>query len=362
MKAAILEQANKPLIIADVALGNLGPHEVRIRTAACGLCHSDLHYIDGTVAQPMPVVLGHEASGIVEEVGSHVTRFKVGDHVVGCLSVFCGTCSHCISGNLVECSNPEVKHAPGVARRITRDGVHVGQGFNLGAFAEEMLVHENAIVKIRDDMPLDRAALIGCGVLTGTGSVIRTAKVPPGSTVAVIGCGGVGLSAIMGAKMAGALRIIAIDVLPNKLELAKEFGATDVVNAKEVNPVEAVIEMTKGGVNYSFECIGGKATAEQAIRMTGTGGTTTLMGVMPGDMMIEFSGRDLFYRQKKILGCLMGSNQFPTDIPRLCDFYMQGALPLDKMISKRIKLSEINEGFDALKGGNVARSVITFDA
>ncbi len=361
MKAAILEAPNKPLVIADVTLGNMGPHEVRIRTAAVGLCHSDLHYMDGTVSQPMPVVLGHEAAGIVEAVGSHVTRFKPGDHVVGCLSVFCGTCQHCISGDLVQCSNPEVKHAPGVADRIERSGAKISQGFNLGAFAEEMLVHENAIVKIRDDMPLDRAALIGCGVLTGTGSVIRTAKVTPGSTVVVIGCGGVGLSAVMGARLAGALRIIAVDVLPNKLALAKEFGATDTINAADGDPVQQVLELTSGGVDYSFECIGGKKTAEQAYAMLATGGTVTLMGVMPADMMLEFPGRDLFYRQKKILGCLMGSNQFPTDIPRLVEFYMQGRLPLDKMISKRIKLDEINEGFDALKSGGVARSVITFD-
>jgi len=362
MKAAILEKAGEPLVIADLELAEMGPHEVRIRTAAVGLCHSDLHYIDGTIGQPMPVVLGHEAAGVVEAVGREVTRFKPGDHVVGCLSVFCGTCEHCIGGNLVQCSNGDVKYLPGQAKRITKGGAHVSQGFNLGAFAEEMLVHENAIVKIRQDMPLDRAALIGCGVLTGTGSVIRTAKVTPGSTVAVIGCGGVGLSAIMGAKLAGALRIIAIDILPNKLDFAKQFGATDVVNAKETDPVEAVKELTGGGVNYAFECIGGKKTAEQGFDMIGTGGTLTLMGVMPGDMKLEFSGRDLFYRQKKVLGCLMGSNQFPTDIPRLVEFYMQDRLPLDAMISRRIRLDEINDGFRALAAGEVARSVIVFDA
>ncbi|WP_375688777.1 Zn-dependent alcohol dehydrogenase [Pseudooceanicola sp. LIPI14-2-Ac024] len=361
MKAAIFEEVGKPLVISDITLGDMGPHEVRVRTAAVGLCHSDLHYIDGTVAQPMPVVLGHEVAGVVEAVGAHVTRMKPGDHVVGCLSVFCGTCEHCIGGNLVNCSNQSVRYLPGQAQRITREGVHVNQGFNLGAFAEEMLVHENALVKVRDDMPLDRAALIGCGVLTGTGSVIRTAKVPPGSTVAVIGCGGVGLSAVMGARLAGALRIIAIDILDSKLELAREFGATDVINGRDGDSVQKVIEMTRGGVNYAFECIGAKRTAEQAFEMLATGGTVTLMGVMPPEMMIEFSGRDLFYRQKKILGCFMGSNQFPTDIPRLCDFYMDGRLPLDQMISKRIRLDQINEGFEDLKAGNVARSVVTFD-
>ncbi|MGR3412812.1 zinc-binding dehydrogenase, partial [Pseudooceanicola nanhaiensis] len=182
-----------------------------------------------------------------------------------------------------------------------------------------------------------------------------------GSTVAVIGCGGVGLSAVMGARLAGALRIIAIDVLDMKLDLAREFGATETVNAKDTDPVEAVLELTGGGVHYAFECIGAKRTAEQAFEMLATGGTATLMGVMPADMKLEFSGRDLFYRQKKILGSLMGSNQFPTDIPRLCDFYMDGRLPLDRMISKRIRLDEINEGFEALKSGSVARSVITFE-
>lgn len=360
MRAAILEHPGQPLVIADLALGDMGPHEVRVRTAAVGLCHSDLHYIDGTVSQPLPVVLGHEVSGIVEAVGSEVRRLRPGDHVVGCLSVFCGTCEQCISGQMVLCGNPDVKHAPGVARRLTRQGSHVGQAFNLGAFAEEMLVHENALVKIREDMPLDRAALIGCGVLTGTGSVFRTAQVPPGATVAVIGCGGVGLSAVMGAHLAGALRIIAIDMLPSKLDMAVEFGATDTVNPKDGDPVQQVLELTGGGVDFAFECIGLKPTAEQAFNMLGAGGTATLMGVMPPDMILEIPGRS-FLRQKRIIGSLMGSNQFPTDIPRLVDFYMQGRLPLDRLISRRLKLDEINDGFRALQAGEVARSVITFE-
>lgn len=361
MKAAILEKGGTPLTIADVSLAPIGPREVRVRTAAAGLCHTDLHCMEGNLALPLPIVLGHEAAGIVEAVGRDVTRFRPGEHVVGCLSVYCGTCEHCLSGDMAQCANPATKIPPGVAKRLNRDGKYLTQGFNLGAFAEEMLVHENAIVKIRKDMPLDLAALVGCAVLTGTGSVIRTAKVPPGATVVVIGCGGVGLSAIMGAKLCGALRIIAIDLLPSKLALATELGATDVVNAVETDPVEAVLEMTGGGVNFVFECIGNKRAVEQGFHMLASGGALTLMGSMPDGVDVSFPGREIFRRQRRILGSLMGSNRFPVDIPRLVEFYMQGRLPLDKLVSRRIGLNEINDGFRALSEGAVTRSVITFD-
>ncbi len=223
-----------------------------------------------------------------------------------------------------------------------------------------MLVHEHAVVKIRPEMPLDRAALIGCGVTTGVGAVIHTAKVEPGATVVVIGCGGIGLSCINGAAIAGAGRIIAVDTVPSKLDLALKFGATDVVNAKQTDPVEAVQELTGGGAHYTFEAIGLKATAEQAFRMLRRGGTATVIGMIPPGQMVEVHGPDLL-SEKKLQGSFMGSNRFRVDMPRFVDFYLQGKLHLDDMISRRIKLKDINDAFKALETGEVARSVIMFN-
>ena len=234
------------------------------------------------------------------------------------------------------------------------------QFLNLSSFAENMLVHEHAITKVRKDMPLDRAALIGCGVTTGVGAVIHTAQVEPGSTVAVIGCGGVGLSAVNGAAIAGAARIIAVDQVPSKLELARKFGATDVVNAAENNPIEAVRELTGGGVHYSFEAIGLKATTEQAFKMVRRGGVATIVGMIPVGTMIELHGPE-FLQERTIQGSNMGSNRFRVDMPRFVDFYLQGKLHLDDLISRRIKLEDVNDGLAALETGEVARSVIMFD-
>jgi S-(hydroxymethyl)glutathione dehydrogenase/alcohol dehydrogenase len=231
---------------------------------------------------------------------------------------------------------------------------------HLSSFAERMLVHENAVVKIREDMPMDRAALIGCGVQTGVGAVLRTAQVEPGTTVAVIGCGGVGLSAINGAAIASAGRIIAVDVHPSKLELARRFGATDTVDATKGDPVEQVKALTDGGVHYSFEAIGLKKTAEQAWGMLRTGGTATVIGMIPVGTMVEVHGVD-FLSEKKLQGCTMGSNRFRVDMPRYIEFYLQGKLFLDEMVSQRLPLEEVNDALDALKTGEIARTVLTFD-
>src|SRR5271167_4874747 len=268
MKAAVLHAPNQPLTIEEVELTRPKAREVLLRTAFAGLCHSDLHFIEGLYPHPTPCVLGHESAGVVEAVGEGVTYVKPGDHVITCLSVFCGTCPQCVTGHPNLCENTEVKMPPGVSRRLTwKGGGHMNQAFNLSSFAEQMLVHENAMVKIDPDIPLDRAALVGCGVMTGVGAVFNAAKVEPGSTVAVIGCGGIGLSAVNGAAMAGASRIIAIDTVATKLDVAKQMGATDTINASNADPVEMVKEMTGGGVPYSFEAIGTKTTAEQAFQM-----------------------------------------------------------------------------------------------
>ena len=248
MKAAVLHEVGEPLSIEEVDVDVPKSHEVLIRTAACGVCHSDLHFIDGLYSCPKPVVLGHESSGVVEKVGSEVSYVKPGDHVITCLSVFCGHCEFCTTGRPYSCANPEVAREKGDTPRLSRGGRNVTQFYSLSSFAEFMLIHEHALVKIRDDMPLDRAALIGCAVTTGFGAVINTADVEVGSTVCVIGCGGVGLSAINGAAIAGAGRIIAVDIKGSKLNLAKHFGASDVVDASTCDPVEAVRDLTGGGV------------------------------------------------------------------------------------------------------------------
>jgi S-(hydroxymethyl)glutathione dehydrogenase/alcohol dehydrogenase len=258
------------------------------------------------------------------------------------------------------CNEPETNRTKEEAPRLSHNDQPLTQFAQLGSFAEMMLVHEHALVKVREDMPMDRAALIGCGVTTGIGAVIHTAKVEPGSTVAVIGCGGIGLSAINGAALAGAARIIAVDMVPSKLELARKFGATDVVDASDGEAVGKVIEMTGGGVHYSFEAIGLKATAEQAFQMLRAGGTATVIGMIPPGQMVSLHGVD-FLSEKKIQGSFMGSNRFRVDMPRFIDFYLQGKLHLDDLISNRIALTDINEGMEALKTGEIARSVIMFD-
>ena len=357
MKAAVLRQVGKPLVIEDVQINKPGPHEVLIRTMAAGVCHSDLHFVEGSYPYQLPAVLGHESAGIVEQVGSEVRTVKPGDHVITCLSAFCGHCDHCLEGHMSRCVSPETNRGADEEPRL---GNGVNQFLNLSSFAEQMLIHEHACVAIRKDMPFDRAALIGCSVTTGIGAVIHTSNVRPGETVAVLGCGGVGLAAINGASIAGAGRIIAVDMQGSKLNLAKQFGATDVVNAKDGDPVAQVMELTGGGVHHSFEAIGLKATTEQAFKMLRRGGTANVIGMIPVGVNIELHGAD-FLAEKRIQGSIMGSNRFPVDMPRFVDFYMSGRLKLDDMISRRIKLDQVNEAFDELKKGELARSVIVFD-
>ena len=360
MKAAVFREVNKSMEIEEVTVSKPGPREVLIRTKAAGICHSDMHFFNGSYPGKLPMVLGHESAGVVEQVGSDVHYVKPGDHVITCLSVFCGHCDQCLTGHLSLCQEPEMSRGKEEEPRISHNDQPLTPFAQLGSFAEMMLVHEHALVKVREDMPMDRAALIGCGVTTGIGAVIHTASVEPGSTVAVIGCGGIGLSAINGAALAGASRIIAVDMVASKLELARKFGATDLVDASDGEAIENVRELTGGGVHYSFEAIGLKATAEQAFRMLRPGGTATVIGMIPPGQMVELHGVD-FLAEKKIQGSMMGSNRFRVDMPRFVDFYLQGKLHLDDMISNRIALSDINEGMAALETGEIARSVIMFD-
>lgn len=359
MKAAMLHAARERLTIEDVTIAKPKRREVVVRPRFAGLCHSDLHFMEGLSPCPLPAILGHEAAGVVEMVGEDVTYLKPGDHVISCLSVFCGACSQCLTGHPNLCSDTEVKLQPGIARRLSWHGGRVNQLFNLSAFAEQMLVHEHALVRIADDIPFDIATLVGCGVVTGVGAVFHAAKVEPGTTVAVVGCGGIGQSCINGAALAGAGRIIAIDTQASKLELARTMGATDTVLAGNEDVVGTVLEMTKGGVHYSFEALGLKATAEQCFAMLRPGGVATIIGMIPFGTKIELHGRD-FLQDRKIQGTSMGGNRFRVDMPRLLDFWRQGRLKLDNLISGRIKLNEINEGFDRLRTGAPVRQLIEF--
>jgi S-(hydroxymethyl)glutathione dehydrogenase/alcohol dehydrogenase len=360
VKAAVLQSIPGELVIDEVQIDTPGSREVLITTAAAGCCHSDLHFMEGKYPYMTPAVLGHEAAGVVEAVGADVTHVKPGDHVITCLSLFCGQCDYCIVGKPVLCTKESVRRPTDHPPRLSKDGQPVFQFLELSAFAEQMLVHEAAVVKIRDDMPMDRAALIGCGVTTGLGAVLNTAGVRAGETIAVIGCGGVGLSAVQGARIAGAGRIIAVDMVDAKLELARSLGATDVVNAGDGDPVARVAELTGGGVDHAFEAIGLKVAAEQAFGMLKPGGCATVIGMIPLGQNVELPGV-AFLAEKKIQGSLMGSNRFRIDMPRYVDMYLQGKLNLDDMISARLSLDEVNSAFEAMKTGEIARDVIVFD-
>jgi len=360
MKAAVFHGAHQPLTIEEITIDKPMAREVVVRTVATGVCHSDLHFVDGYYPMQPPAILGHEGAGIVEAVGDHVTYVKPGDHVICCLSVFCGNCERCLSGESFLCRSPEVRRGPQDPPKYTWNGSPVAQFANLSTYAEKMLVHENAVVKVRDDMPLDAAALIGCGVTTGVGAALNTAEVKPGSTVAVYGAGGVGLAAIQGARIAGARMVIAVDIHENKLATARELGATHSVDGSSGDPVAKIKDMVPGGVDYAFECIGLKSAAEQAFESIRDGGTATIVGMIPVGQKIELEG-SVFLRQKKIQGSTMGSNHFRVHMPQYVELYMQGRLRLDEMITKKGKLEDVNEAFRAMKAGEVARTVLTFD-
>lgn len=354
MKAAVLHEARTPLTIEDVRLDATRADEVRIRVVASGLCHSDYHLMTGDLPHPMPIVLGHEASGIVEAVGENVRNLKPGDHVVTCISTYCGECSECQHGHGHICSDKPVRPA-----RITRAGQPVNQFCQLGAFAEEMLVHVHSVTKLPEGMPMDIAALLGCAVITGMGAVLHRAQVQPGETVAVIGCGGVGLNVVQGAKLAGASRIIAVDLNPAKLELAKLFGATDCVPGGETAVAE-VREMTSGGVDYAFEVIGLPSTMRQAFLMLRKRGAAVLIGVPRFDAELNVPAISMILNETRIISSVMGSSPHQVVIPQYAQLYMDGKLTLEPLISHKISLQDINKGYEQLAAGSVARSVIMF--
>jgi S-(hydroxymethyl)glutathione dehydrogenase/alcohol dehydrogenase len=362
VKAAVMRANNAPLEIEDVKIDKPGPNEVLVKTSASGICHSDLHVIEGGLPVPPPCILGHEPAGIVEQVGEGVTDFAPGDHVIGCLTSWCGVCKFCTQGRPYLCLSQYAGRPMGTdARLATPSGDTIGQFANLSSFAEQMLCPERSLVKIREDMPLDRACLIGCGVTTGLGAALNTVNIPAGASVVIIGCGGVGLSALQGARIGGAGQIIAVDAQAWKFDLASKLGATTCIDATDGDPVAAVQAATGGGADFVFECIGLVSTVQQAVAMTGRGGTTVLVGVVPVTQLVSISAADLTLQEKTITGSYMGSNRFRFDMPKYIEFYLDGRLHLDEMISSRIKLEEVNDALDLMRKGEAARQVIVFD-
>ena len=360
--AAVLTSAPGRLEVEELLLDDvLESDEVRVEVKACGLCHSDLHMLEGTLPTALPTVPGHEIAGVVEAVGDRVEGLAVGDRVAACLSMFCGACAACRAGDTWLCV-----HRMGLGRdgrprpRWTRaDGQEVGQVANLGGLAERVIVHRNSLVQIPDALPFDCAALLGCAVITGVGSAVRGAGVRMGESVVVIGAGGVGLNVIQGARLAGARRIVAVDVNPSKLDLALKFGATDAVDAND-DPVGAVLELV-GAVDHAFDVVGRSATLRQALDVLRPGRTAWVVGIPPVGHLLEVPGTSLVVSAKGVKGLLMGANRFMEDVPVLADLYLQGRLLLDELVSLRLPLDRVGEGFDEMSGGGIARAVVCFE-
>ena len=359
MKAAVLETVPGELEIVDIDIDSPMQNEVLVRTKAAGACHSDIHFANGAYTLDVPFVAGHESAGIVEAVGEAVGYAKPGDHVVTTLPGFCGHCETCLTGHPNLCYAESLGRAPNQPSRLRRAGEPIPQFYNIASFAEMLLLHESQVIKIPDDIPFEVAGILGCAAQTGLGAVRRTAQVPSGASVAVFGCGGIGLNAVQGAAFVGAGRIIAVDTMPWKLELAKQFGATDTVDAGE-DPVAQILELTGGGVEFSFEAIGLKSTAQQCIQVLRPRGTATIIGMIPEGQTVEIDGWDLLV-EKSVKGTDMGSVITRVDIPLYCELYKQGRLKFDELISQTIQLEAINDTFAEIEAGKVARSVVVFD-
>ena len=363
IRAVVFSEPGAPPELTEVELAPPGPGEVRVRIVAAGVCHSDLHVRRGEWTLPLPLVMGHEGAGVVAEVGPNVTGLEAGDHVILSWQPACGRCSYCVSGRPSQCEPVARIVAPGGVlfdgtSRLSRGGRPVYHYLGVSSFAEEAVVPETGAIKIRKDMPLDRAALIGCCVSTGVGAVLRTAQVEEGSTVVVIGLGGVGLSVVQGAVIASCDRIVAVDLLPHKLDVARTFGATDAVNAAETDPVEAVRGLLGGGADYVFDAIGHTSTTEQAVQMLGLGGTAVVVGLPPTGAKATFEPLVLAEAEQRILGSNYGSVRPAVDFPRFVDMYMNGRLEIDGLITGHRPLAEVNEAFDDLAAGRAIRTIL----
>lgn len=357
MKAAILHEFDADLVIEDVTMSLPEPDEVLVRVVASGVCHTDRTMQLGANPLPLPLLLGHEVAGIVEAVGQDVTYVRPGDHVVTNISASCGQCRWCQRGEIQHCEDKHRSRAAGRPPRLSMGDAAVEPLVGIGGFAELLLVHHTAVVRVPDEMPLDRAALLGCAVMTGVGAVRNAARVRPGDTVAVIGCGGVGLNAIQGARLAGAARIIAIDRIGAKLDRAALFGATDVVDASVVDPVAAVRDLTRTGVDHAIEVVGLAVTMQQAFAMLDTMGQVTMVGVPRPETRIELPAVD-FLIEKRFVGSKVGSGRPRLEVPMLCDLYLRGRLMLDELISDRLSLDDVNRALVDLDGSAGARAVL----
>lgn len=367
MRAAVLREDADRLEIEDLTLAAPGPYEVLVRIAASGICHSDLHVLDGVLPVPLPAVLGHEGAGVVEAVGPGVTRVAPGDHVVLSWVPSCGHCYYCGIGRPDMCDEAfriqlQGSLPGGEVRLAGPDGEPVYHFLGTSCFAERTVVAESAVVRIRRDVPLDRAALVGCAVTTGYGAVVHTAQVPRGASVAVIGAGGVGLSVIQAAALRGAAQIIAIDRVPQKLVLARRFGATDVFDASTSDDlVTPVLELTDGrGTDYAFEVVGRPATIEAAYGMTRKAGMTVVVGIAAPHEEITLNAFAIPSASRILTGSWYGRSQPEKDIPAILDLYMSGHLDLDGLITRRYALEEINEAFAEMRQGELARGVVMF--
>jgi alcohol dehydrogenase len=364
MGAAMPYAKSKPLTIEEVELRPPGPGEILVRMGAAGLCHSDLSVINGDRPRPTPMALGHEAAGIVEELGAGVADLKKGDHVVLVFIPSCGHCNPCAEGRPALCEPGAAANTAGTLlsgeRRIFKDGKPVHHHMGCSAFAEAAVVSRHSVVKVDPDLPLEEAALFGCAVLTGVGAVVNTAQVRAGSTVAVVGLGGVGLASIIGAVAAGARAVVAVDLSDEKLALAKKLGATHTFNAATPDLVEQVKAATKGGVDYAIEMAGSTRAFETAYRITRRGGTTVTAGLPPPAATWAMPSTNLVAEERTIKGSYIGTCVPSRDLPRYIDLYLQGKLPVNKLMSGKLKLEQINEGFDLLHEGKAVRQVLTF--
>jgi S-(hydroxymethyl)glutathione dehydrogenase / alcohol dehydrogenase len=362
MKAAVFYRPNQPLAIEEVDLGQPRKGEALVKIAASGLCHTDLHLIEGHFPWPAPAVLGHEAAGIVEQVGDGVDSVQPGDHVVLASTPSCGVCRYCVADKPYLCTAASGSQLmrDGTSRlTLSKDGRSLYHFLGVSTFAEYAVVSEISLVKVRNDAPLDKLSTVGCAVVTGVGAVLNTARVTPGKSVAVFGCGGVGLNVVQGAELVGAWPIIAVDTVDEKLALAQQFGATHLVNPAKEHPVLRVHEITGGGVDFAFEAVGDVEVLGQAFDSLDRGGTAIMLGLPPLGAEYHVNTLNLF-NDKKLHGCAYGSINVRRDIPMLVDLYMARKIRLDELVTRTYSLEGINEAFEQVKKGKVARAVITF--
>lgn len=364
-RAAVVYEHDAPVVVETLTLDDPKENEVLLRMGASGVCHSDLSVVNGTIYYPPPVALGHEGAGIVERIGANVTYVKPGDHVILSFVTYCEDCAMCETGRVCLCRGIDARKGyllDDTCRLHNATGRDIPQMSRIATMSELAVVPEQALIKIDPGYPLDRAALVGCGVTTGVGAVLRTAKVEAGSTVAVIGTGGVGLNAVQGAKIADAERIIAVDLVEKKLEFARQFGATDTVNGSEVDPVEAVKEMTGGlGVDYAFEAIGNSLTIRQAFDMVRPAGTAVAIGLARHDDTVPIPPQELIWSEKSLLGSYYGTSRPRVDMPEYLRLYDEGKLMLDELITQTYQLEQINDAFADMEAGKNARGILALD-